>query len=152
MPGVWETVYRLRRLAGKCEAGHGLEMDEVHELCALEAGFSPGPRDRRFDRRPVTGTAIARRGDRSDRVDLLDLGPGGLRCRHLPRVREGDRLELALEDAAAGLSYRFAVRVVWVEQTDDGNVTGLAFVGTPVQMRHRPAAEARADAVAEVAA
>lgn len=141
MTGIVERVYEVRRLAAKCEAGHGLEWDEVHELNSLEAEFGHGDRRRRFPRTGISISALVRRGERTDRVLVADIGPGGLRCFDCPRIREGDTVELQLRSDDESAIYRFVARAAWVEQTDEGNWVGFAFVGSPIQMRKGPPSE-----------
>lgn len=134
-----DTVYRYRTLVGRCELGLGLEWDEIDEVTTIEAAFAPGDDDRRmatgrrFRREPTKLTAVMR-GDRiNDRVEVVEIGPGGLVCRHAPYVARGEVVEIVLE--IGDESFRFAARGVWLRDDGDDYKIGCAFVGMPVKLR-----------------
>jgi hypothetical protein len=148
-----DLVYQYRTLLGKCEAGVGLDMDEVVELTALEAAFAAetaGPRRERTDL-----TCILRgagHGDLNDCVRVGELAPGGLICRQAPYVDEGTVVEVVIDDADASLSYRFKARVTWLrEDVGDDFALGLAFLGSPLLIHYGPTDHAE-DAVDRIAA
>ena len=66
----------------------------------------------------------------NDRVDVIEIGPGGLVCRDAPFVARGEIVELVIEDGDN--SYRFRARGVWLRDDGDHYRVGLAFVGMPV--------------------
>ncbi len=153
-----DLVYQYRAMLGKCEAGVGLEMDEVIELTALEAVFATEATLPRRERSEMTCVLRgAGRGDGrgeaiNDRVRIGELTPGGLVCRQAPYVEEGDVVEVVIDDEAAHLSYRFKARVSWLrEDVGDDFALGLAFVGTPLLV-HYGASEHVEDAVDRIAA
>ncbi len=150
-----DLVYQYRTLLGKCEAGLGLEMDEVVELTALEAAFAAeaaGARRReRFEltcilRGPGSGDGI------NDCVRVGELAPGGLVCRQAPYIDEDTTIEVVIDDAASSLSYRFKAKVTWLrEDIGDDFALGLAFIGAPLLIHYGPVDHAE-DAVDRIAA
>src|SRR5688572_2102399 len=91
-----DVVFQYRSLIGKCELGVGLEWDEIEKVTMIESAFEPTADDRRmkrgrrFRRERVKLTALLR-GDRiNDRVDLVELGPGGAVIRNAPYVAKGE--------------------------------------------------------------
>ena len=134
-----DIVFRYRTLIGKCDLGLGLDWDEIDEVSGIEAAFVPGADDRRaaggrrFRREPTKLVALMR-GDRiNDRVDVVEIGPGGLVCRHAPYVARGETVEIIVE--IGDESYRFSARGVWLADDGDDYRVGFAFVGMPVRLR-----------------
>ena len=66
----------------------------------------------------------------NDRVDVIEIGPGGMVCRDAPFVAKGEIIEIVIEDAQN--SYRFRARGVWLREHGDHYRVGLAFEGMPV--------------------
>lgn len=146
-----ETIYRYRTLIGKCELGCGLDWDEIEQLTSIERAFAldRGPSGRRFKRSPVRATAILR-GDRiHDRVDVVEIGPGGLVARTAPFIARGEHVEVVLELAA--ISYRFRAVGIWLKDDGDDYKVGLAFVGVPICLRVVHVTEHAADLVDKIA-
>jgi len=129
-----DLVYQYRKLVGKCEAGLGLEVDEIIILTALEAGCTPGRRDKVEISCRLRGAPGI-----NDAVRATELGPRGLVCRQAPYVEEGTVLEVVFDDITPELSYRFHARVTWMrEDVGDDFAVGLEFVGVPLLVRHGP--------------
>lgn len=131
-----EVVFRYRTLVGKCELGIGLDWDEIEQMTAIESAFAPMPDDcrmkagRRFRREPIQHSALLR-GDRiNDRVDVIEIGPGGVVVRNAPFVAQGEQVELVIE--VADKSYRFRAEGVWLKDDDEDYRIGLALLGMPV--------------------
>jgi hypothetical protein len=149
-----EDVFRYRTLVGKCELGVGLEWDDIELVTALESRFAPSQRDlrnhRRFHREPVRMTAVMR-GDRiHDRVDVVELGLGGMVVRNAPYVSRGEQVELVIE--IGELSYRFRAQGVWLKDDGDDYKVGLELIGMPVCL-HKVAVSAHTgDVVDQIAA
>jgi hypothetical protein len=128
-----EAVYEYRTLQGKCDLGLGLDWDEIDRVNAIETQFAPtsGERGgRRFRREPVelTGTL---RGDRiNDRIDIVEMSPGGVVVRNAPYIARGELVEVVIE--AGDCSYRFAAEGVWLRDDGDDYRVGLMFRGMPV--------------------
>lgn len=139
-----DLVYQYRKLVGKCEAGLGLDVEEILSLSALESAFAPepqaGPDERRFRRDRVDTTCRLRGAPGlNDRVRLTEIGPGGLVCRQAPFVDEGTVVEVVIDDAEVDLSYRFYARVAWLrEDVADDFALGLEFVGVPLLVHYGP--------------
>jgi len=129
-----EAIHRYRTLIGKCELGMGLDWDEIDEVAAIEASFAPTGRDgRRFRREKVAMRALLR-GDRiNDRVDVIELGPGGLVCRNAPFVARGEHVEIVIEQGDE--SYRFSAVGVWLREDGEDFKIGLRLVGMSVCVR-----------------
>lgn len=139
-----DLVYQYRKLVGKCEAGLGLDVDEILTLTTIESAFAPDPQsrpdERRF-RRDRVDTTCRVRGipGLNDRVRMTEIGPGGLVCRHAPYVDEGAIVEVVIDDGEVNLSYRFYARVAWMrEDVGDDFALGLEFVGLPLLVHYGP--------------
>lgn len=151
-----EVIFQYRTLIGKCELGVGLEWDEIEQINAIEAVFAPTSDDlrmkngRRFRREMTVATAVMR-GDRiNDRVDVIEMGPGGLVVRNAPYVAKGEQVEIVIEEGSK--SFRFRAEGVWLKDDNDDYKIGLRLVGMPV-MLHKVAISAhQADVVDKVAA
>ncbi len=138
MSTALDLVYQYRQLAGKCEL-NGLSMDEIHSMNAIEALFSTRGQDnphRRFARERVSLAATLRARGHCDPVVIDNLAPGGLVCVRAPYFRDGETVEVVIDDAECRLSYRFKAEVAWLADDDQGDcIVGLRFVGTPVLLR-----------------
>jgi hypothetical protein len=126
-----ETVFQYRTLVGKCELGVGLGWEEIEAVTQIEARFENTNRDgRRFRRETVKMSALLRGNRIHDRVDVIELGPGGLVVRNAPYVAKGELVELIVE--LGDQSFRFSARGVWLKDDHDDFRVGLMFVGMPV--------------------
>ena len=133
---VVEAVFQYRTLIGKCELGVGLDWDEIEQVTAIESMFEPTADDRRmkagrrFRREPIKLTALMR-GDRiNDRVDVIEIGPGGVVVRNAPFVAQGEQVEIVMQ--AGDNSYRFRAQGVWMKDDGDDYRLGLELIGMPV--------------------
>lgn len=151
-----EVVFQYRTLVGKCDLGVGLDWDEIEQVTAIESAFEPTSDDRRmsvgrrFRREPTKMTALLR-GDRiNDRVDVVEIGPGGVVVRNAPFVAHGEQVELVMEDGDK--SYRFRAQGVWMKEDGDDYRVGLALVGMPVCLRTVAVSRHEADLVDRIAA
>ena len=126
-----ETIFQYRTLIGKCELGVGLDWDEIDLVSRIEIAFAADRKDgRKFRRQVVELTAIMRGDMINDRVEVIEIGPGGIVCRDAPFIAKGEIVELVMEDGEN--SYRFRARGVWLRDDGDHYRVGLAFVGMPV--------------------
>ena len=129
-----DTVFRYRTLVGKCDLGFGLEWDEIEELSQIAHEFArlDVRSGRRFRRQGVQLDGVVR-GDRiNDRVQIVELGPGGLVCERAPFIARGERVEIVVE--AGEDSYRFCALGVWLKDDGEDYRVGLALVGMPVKL------------------
>ena len=129
---VIETIFQYRTLIGKSELGVGLDWEEIEQITVIEHAFvrDRGRSGRRFKRETVEMKAILR-GDRiNDRVEVVELGPGGLVCRRAPFVARGEVVELVMN--FEGKSYRFRALGKWLKDDGDDYQVGLAFIGVPI--------------------
>ena len=129
---VVETIFQYRTLIGKCELGVGLDWDEIQIISDIERELvrDSGPSGRRFKRHAVEMRGIVR-GDRiNDRVDIVEIGPGGLVCRRAPFIARGEVVELVMN--VEGKSYRFRAIGKWLKDDGDDYQIGLAFIGVPI--------------------
>src|SRR5262245_36209960 len=110
-------VYQYRQLTGRCDAGTGLDFDEIDTLTTVESmlaqppigandlrticasGDAPGdasgdaPGDASGDA-PESFAAVLRGPRMNDDVTIVNLGPQGCVCRHAPYADEGVTVEL----------------------------------------------------------
>lgn len=151
-----EIVFQYRTLIGKCDLGVGLDWDEIEQVSAIESAFSPSEDDlrmktgRRF-RREATKLSVLMRGDRiHDRVELVEVGPGGFVVRHAPFVARGEQVEIQIE--VGDKSYRFRAQGVWMKDDGDDYKVGLALIGMPVCLRTVALSKHELDAIDQIAA
>jgi hypothetical protein len=150
-----EAVFQYRSLIGKCELGVGLEWDEIEQVTMIESAFEPTADDRRmragrrFRREQVKLTALLR-GDRiNDRVEVIEIGPGGAVVRNAPYVARGEQVELVIEDGDK--SYRFRAKGVWLKDDNDDYRIGLELIGMPVCL-HKVSLGAHEDVLDKISA
>jgi hypothetical protein len=153
---VLETIFQYRTLVGKCELGVGLEFEDIEAVTQIEAMFEPTADDRRmhhgrrFRRETVKFQAVMR-GDRiNDRVDIVEIGPGGLGARNAPYVARGEHVEIVVD--TGDCSYRFRARGVWLKDDGDDYRVALALVGMPVCLRRAAISAHQEDVVDKIAA
>jgi hypothetical protein len=151
-----DVIFQYRTLIGKCELGVGLEWDDIEQVTRIESMFAPTADDRRtkhgrrFRREAVKLSAVIR-GDRiHDRVDVTELGPGGLVCRKAPYVAHNEQIEVVIEDGDK--SYRFRAIGVWLKDDGDDYRVGLALVGMPVCLNKVAVSEHHVDVVDKISA
>jgi PilZ domain-containing protein len=151
-----EVVFQYRTLIGKCDLGVGLDWDEIEQMTAIESAFEPTSDDRRmkagrkFRREAVKLTALLR-GDRiNDRVDVVEIGPGGIVVRHAPFIAHGEHVEIVLE--VGDKSYRFRAEGVWMKDDGDDYRVGLALIGMPVCLHTVAVSRHESDLVDRIAA
>lgn len=146
-----ETVFQYRTLIGKCDLGCGLDWEEIDLVTRIEHMFAADRKDgRKFRRQVVEMTGIMRGDMINDRVDVIEIGPGGLVCRDAPFVARGEIIEIVLEDGDN--SYRFSARGVWLRDDGDHYRVGLAFVGMPVRLHKVQISEHNFDVVDKISA
>ena len=151
-----EIVFQYRTLIGKCALGVGLDWDEIEQMSSIEAVFAPSEDDRRmkvgrkFRREAAKLTGILR-GDRiNDRVDIIEVGPGGLVIRNAPFVARGEQVEIQID--VGDSSYRFRAQGVWLKDDGDDYKVGLALVGMPVCLHKIVVRKHEVDVVDTIAA
>lgn len=145
-----EVVYQYRTLIGKCELGCGLDWDEIETVSNIERAFASGDRRRKFRRDRVSLSGLVR-GDRlNDRVEITELGPGGLVCRNAPFIARGEVVEIIVDDGE--LSYRFSAVGVWLKDDGEDYRVGLKLVGMPVRLNQVQLSAHQADLVDRIAA
>ena len=151
-----EIVFQYRTLIGKCELGVGLEWDEIERVTAIESSFAPSLDDQRMKsgrrfRRESTQLSALVRGDRiHDRVELIEIGPGGFVIRNAPFIARGEIVELTID--VGENSYRFTPRGVWMQDDGDDYRVGLATEGMPVCLHKTQISAHTADVVDQIAA
>jgi hypothetical protein len=151
-----EIVFQYRTLIGKCDLGVGLDWDEIEQVAAIESAFAPTEDDlrmksgRKFRREAIKLSAILR-GDRiNDRVELIEVGPGGFVVRHAPFVARGEQIEIQVDDGDK--SYRFRAHGVWMKDDGDDYKIGLALIGMPVCLNKVAVSKHEHDAIDQIAA
>lgn len=147
MSTTLNLVFQYRTLVAKCESDAGLDFDEIDALATIEALFerndnAADPTDlwscrRRFLREEVELDAMLRGSRLHDRVEIVDIGPGGLVCKNAPFVEVDRIVEVVFDDLELDLSYRFMGRVRRIEENDECEcVLGLEFVGSPLLVHY----------------
>jgi len=151
-----EIVFQYRTLIGKCDLGVGLDWDEIEQINSIEAAFAPTEDDRRMKvgrkfRREATKLTGLMRGDRiNDRVEIIEVGPGGLVVRNAPFVARGEQIEIQIDDGND--SYRFRAQGVWLKDDGDDYKVGLALIGMPVCLRKTTVSKHETDVIDSIAA
>jgi hypothetical protein len=151
-----EVVFQYRTLIGKCDLGVGLDWDEIEQMTAIESAFEPTSDDRRMNagrkfRRQVVKLTALLRGDRiNDRVEVVEIGPGGLVVRGAPFVARGEHVEIVVEDGDK--SYRFGAEGVWTKDDGDDYKVGLELIGMPVCLHSVAVSRHEADLVDRISA
>jgi hypothetical protein len=142
-----ELVYQYRQLMGRCDAGTGLDFDEIDTLTTVEHLLAAQPPIGASDWRTASDQdaipAVLRGARLDDDVDVTHLGPSGCVCRNAPYAEEGATIELVIADSEDTVSYRFKAQVMWLEDDGDDYALGLEFVGVPLQVRYATARELR---------
>jgi hypothetical protein len=125
-------------------------------MTAIESAFEPSSDDRRmnagrkFRRQAVKLNALLR-GDRiNDRVEVVEIGPGGLVVRGAPFVANGEHVEIVVEDGDK--SYRFGAEGVWMKDDGDDYKIGLELIGMPVCLHSVAVSRHEADLVDRISA
>jgi hypothetical protein len=138
-------VYQYRQLMGRCDAGTGLDFDEIDTLTTVESMLASQPPIGAADWRTAdaseTFTAVLRGPRLDDDIDIVNLGPEGCVCRNAPYADEGVTVELVIADSEDKVSYRFKAQVTWLDDDGDDFALGLAFVGVPIQVRYAASRE-----------
>jgi hypothetical protein len=146
-----ETVFQYRTLLGKCELAYGLDWSEIEMLAQIEHAFaSRERRGRRFRREKLKLEAFLRGDGIHDRVELVEIGPGGFVIRQAPFVARGESVELVVE--LDSYSYRFRAAGVWLKDDGDDYRAGFAFVGTPVRLHRVQLSVHKRDVIDRIAA
>ncbi len=128
-----ETVFQYRTLIGKCDLGVGLEWSDIEHVHEIEHAFAPDTSDGRRFRRESTQLEGIVRGDQiNDRVQVVEMGPGGLICVGQPFITRGEQVEIVIEINES--IYRFCARGVWLREVGDDYRVGLQFIGMPVKL------------------
>ena len=151
-----DIVFQYRTLLGKCDLGCGLDWDEIEHMTRIEEAFAPTSDDRRMKvgrrfRRESTKISAVMRGDQiNDRVEIVELGLGGLVVRNAPFIARGEQIELVIE--AGEQSFRFRAIGVWLKDDGDDYRVGLQLVGMPVLLNRAAISQHEADIVDKIAA
>jgi hypothetical protein len=151
-----EVVYQYRTLVGKCELGLGLDWDEMEQVNVIEHAFAPTADDRRLNagrkfRREVIKVEAIVRGDQiNDRVEVTEIGPGGLVCRKAPFIARGEQIEIVIDDGDR--SFRFRCQGVWLKDDGEDYKVGLAFIGMPVCLHKVQVSAHEVDMIDKIAA
>jgi hypothetical protein len=144
-----DIVFQYRSLVGKCELGVGLDWDGIEKVTVIESAFEPSTDDRRMKkgrrfRREAVKLPALLRGDRiNDRVELIELGPGGAVVRNAPYVARGEVVELVIDEGEK--SYRFRAKGVWLKDDGDDYRVALELIGMPVCLHKAAVVQSRQD-------
>jgi hypothetical protein len=148
---VVEAIFQYRTLIGKCDLGCGLDWDEIDAMTRIEHAYAAEARDGRRYRRQTVELEGIMRGDRiNDRVEIIEIGPGGLVVSHAPFVARGELVEIVIDDG--DYSYRFRATGVWLRDAGEDYRVGLAFIGMPVRLHKVQISEHHIDVVDKITA
>ena len=150
---IVEDIFEYRTLLGRIELGFGLDWEEIDRVAAIEHAFRPLAYDgRRFRRMTVDLPGMIRGdGDKiNDVVEVIEIGPGGLVCRHCPFITRNDVVEVTIEDG--DVSYRFNAIGVWLKDDGEDYRCGMSFVGMPVRLNRVRLSKHQVDLVDKIAA
>jgi hypothetical protein len=145
-----ETIFQYRTMIGRCELGCGLDWEEIEQVTVIEHAFvrDRGSSGRRFKREAIRMSGILR-GDRiNDRVEIVEIGPGGLVAIGAPFIARGEYVEVVLD--IADKSFRFRAIGVWLKDDGDDYKVGMAFVGVPICLHIAQVSEHEADLVDKI--
>jgi len=149
-----DAVFQYRTLIGKSDLGCGLNWDEIDRIGDFEARFAPDENHnhttRKFRREETSIEALIRGNRINDRVEIIELGPGGLICRNAPYIAAGEQIEVFVD--AGDLSYRFRAIGKWLRDDGDDYKVGLAFVGMPVCLHKAQVSTHQLDLIDQIAA
>ncbi|HEY1551413.1 MAG TPA: hypothetical protein VGG28_26470 [Kofleriaceae bacterium] len=137
-------------MIGRCELGCGLDWEEIEQVTVIEHAFvrDRGSSGRRFKREAIRMSGILR-GDRiNDRVEIVEIGPGGLVAIGAPFIARGEYVEVVLD--IADKSFRFRAIGVWLKDDGDDYKVGMAFVGVPICLHIAQVSEHEADLVDKI--
>lgn len=148
MSGIIHTVYKLRLLQQKLAKGHGLNMEDVHEFEALERELEDRTLGRKYRRELVGISALVRRPGQDALVQVIDIGPGGMRLDQCPTLQAGDQFELHLRESDKR-SFRFQAQVSWTREEQGSCIAGVRFVGFPICINHGPPSESKPASVVD---
>ena len=105
---------------------------------------------RRF-RREAAKLSGLMRGDRiNDRIEIIEMGPGGLVARNAPFVARGEHVEIQIDDGDD--SYRFRAIGVWLKDDGDDYKVGLKLIGMPICLRKTVVSKHEIDVIDSIAA
>jgi hypothetical protein len=149
---ILAAVYRYRTLVGKCELGCGLGWDEIDEISTIEREYAPPTgerRGRRFRREQVSLQGLVRGEELNDRVEVVELGPGGLVIARAPFIARAETVEIVIDDLEH--SYRFGACGVWLRDDGEDYRAGLVLVGMPICLNKAQISEHQADFIDQIA-
>jgi len=149
-----DAVFQYRTLIGKSDLGCGLNWDEIDRVGDLEARFAPEENHnhttRRFRREATSVEALIRGNRINDRVEIIELGPGGMICRNAPYIAKDEQVEVVVD--VGDSSYRFRAIGKWLRDDGEDYKVGLAFVGMPVCLHKAQVSTHQLDLIDQIAA
>lgn len=124
---------------GKCTAGAGLTMDEIHAVEAIEGWFEGESQSQS----PKGGLVATLRGDQGrmrQRIRIDVVSPHLLHVVGKLTVADGTAVELRIEDPELRVSYRFKTYIRDIAKVGKaGLVTArLELIGSPLLVRVGP--------------
>jgi hypothetical protein len=117
-------LYDYRQLAGRCEGGDELSMEEIQVLTITDT-----------NREPVRLRALLRGPKVADWVDVSELGAQSLVCHECPWMEEGQAYEVIFDDEEAQQSFRFKAIVQWTREAGEDLDVCLRFTGAALHLR-----------------
>jgi hypothetical protein len=147
MSDLVRKVYEYRDLLGRRDLLRmPLDDHEADRLETLTRLFEWRPEDlssallpksvrRRFARLDVRIPATVKIGDDVWLVRIVNLGAGGAVVEDAPPLRRGDLAVLRVPMRKSGREYHFSSQVVWHAEPPGRSLTGLTFVGVPIEAR-----------------
>jgi len=135
---VLQHVFEYRKLLARRELLRArFDTESKDRLEALERLFAsdPGEEHRRQHARcDVSVPATIKAGGRIQRVEVVNVGGGGICVAPAPRLSPGERAVVRIVAADKCSEYHYPVQALWVERDDTLSAMGLPFVGAPLQV------------------
>jgi penicillin amidase len=108
----YAAPWRARRIYELLENDKKVTMDRVTQIEHQFAAHVHEPSGRRFRRMKIDLIGILRGDNIHDRVQVVEMGPGGFVCERAPYIARGEQVEIVIDIGED--SYRFRAQGAWL--------------------------------------